>query len=197
MIRILLEDEALLIVEKPPGLPTQATRASEDSLYDRLRAERPYLGLHHRLDAPVSGIVLFTTDPRANAAVAKGFREHTIARRYLALAEGEALEPAIWDRPVEGKRAVTEMRPVGVRRGLSALALSPQTGRTHQLRIHAALAGLPLLGDRRYAEGGARYPRLMLHAFEIALAHPTSGAPLSLSAPLRDEMQELWMKITG
>ena len=83
-VRELHNDGVILVVEKPSGLPTQAPRGGGDNLYDRLRRRYPRLALHHRLDTPASGLVLFTLDPRANAAIARGFREHLIQRRYWA-----------------------------------------------------------------------------------------------------------------
>jgi 23S rRNA-/tRNA-specific pseudouridylate synthase len=189
------EDEWLLVLDKPAGLPTQAARqGAGDNLYDQARARHPYVGLHHRLDVPVSGLVLLTLDPRANEPIARAFRDHQIARSYLAVAAGEA-QPGPWTWPIEGKRAHTDVEVLGAGRGLSALRLSPQTGRTHQLRIHAAMAGTPLVGDRQYADASAwLWPRLALHAAQLALQHPITGAPLTLTSPLPSDLRELWAR---
>lgn len=195
-VRVIFEDEWLLVVDKPAGLPTQAARPSEkgsDNLYDRLSALHPYIGLHHRLDTPVSGLVLFTRDPRANAPIARAFREHLVTRHYLAVAAGEITAPTVWDRPIDRKPAQTLVTPRGIRGGLSALALEPKTGRTHQLRIHAALAGAPLVGDRQYGDESARnWPRLALHATTLALLHPLTRVRLELHSPLPEALRPIW-----
>lgn len=191
-LRTVFRDAALWVVDKPAGLPTQAARGGGDNLYDRARAEAPYVGLHHRLDTAASGLVLLVVDPGVNAVVAAAFREHRIRRSYRAVAWG-AVEAGFWDRPVEGKAAHTDVEVVGRGRGMTALLLRPRTGRKHQLRVHAALAGAPLVGDRRYGgEASARWPRLALHAAGLGLAHPVGGAELALEAPLPDDLAPLW-----
>jgi 23S rRNA-/tRNA-specific pseudouridylate synthase len=194
-MQIVHEDAWLLVLDKPAGLPTQAARqGAGDNLYDQARARYPYVGLHHRLDVPVSGLVLFTLDAAVNEPVARAFREHHIVRSYLAVAVGE-VQPGTWTWPIGGKRAHTDVELLATGRGLSALRLSPRTGRTHQLRIHAAMAGSPLVGDRQYADASAwLWPRLALHATQLALEHPTTGAPLVLTSPLPPDLQELWAR---
>ena len=197
-LSVVYEDAQLLVLDKPAGLPTQATRRSErgaDNLYDRARARYPYVGLHHRLDVAVSGLVLLTLDPGVNEPIARAFREHRISRRYLAVVIGTVEEDTVWERPIQGKSASTEVRLEGYSQdgALTALRLSPLTGRTHQLRIHAALAGHPLAGDRQYADPSAWiWPRLALHATELSLEHPVSRAPLLLHSPLPPDLEELW-----
>jgi 23S rRNA-/tRNA-specific pseudouridylate synthase len=189
-------DRWLLVVDKPAGLPTQAPKGGGDNLFDRLRAEHAYVGLHHRLDTPVSGLVLFTLDPAANASVAAGFRTHAIARTYLAVAVGEVAATR-WDRPIDGAPASTLVEVAGTGAGLTALRLRPQTGRTHQLRIHAALAGAPLAGDRLHGgDAGRAWPRLALHAAALQLAHPVTGAPLGVESALPDDLAALWARAT-
>lgn len=201
-MRVVFEDDCLVVVDKPSGTPTQSTRQSPqgggDNLYDRLRADRPYVALHHRLDTAASGLVLFVVDPVVNAAIAAAFQEHRIARTYLAVAWGEVPGDAVWDRPVDGKPARTEVAVVGAARGMTALRLRPITGRKHQLRIHAALAGTPLVGDPRYGgEAMRRWPRLALHATALGLEHPVTGAALTVEAPLPADLEGLWRDATG
>lgn len=192
------EDDALIVVAKPSGLPSQAPDGGGDNVYDRLRAVHPYVALHHRLDAGASGLVLFVVDPRANQAIARAFRDHAIARTYRAVGVGEPA-PGPWTRPVDGRPAHTDVDVDGAARGLCALTLRPRTGRKHQLRVHAALAGAPLAGDRAYGDAGvaARWPRLALHAWRMALTHPLTGARLALEVPLPDDLAPLWLEATG
>lgn len=190
-------DRWLLVVDKPSGLPTQAPRGGGDNLYDRVRAAHPGAALHHRLDAGASGLVLFGLDPSVDAPLTALFRTHAIARTYLAVGVGEA-EDGTWDRPIEGRPARSRAEVLGRDAGLCALRLHPETGRTHQLRIHAALAGAPLAGDRRYGGDAARrWPRLALHATRLALRHPGDGSLLSLTSALPDDLRPLWEAAGG
>jgi 23S rRNA-/tRNA-specific pseudouridylate synthase len=190
------EDRWLLVVDKPAGLPTQAARGGGDNLYDALRAARPYVGLHHRLDTPVSGLVLLTLDPAVNGAIAAGFRDHTHERTYLAVAVGEVAARR-WDRPIDGQPATTEVEVLGTGAGFTALRLRPRTGRTHQLRIHAALAGAPLAGDRLHGgEAGRAWTRLALHAAELRFTHPATGAAIHVHSPLPESLAGLWARAT-
>lgn len=194
---IAYRDAWLLVVDKPSGLPTQPTRAGGDSVLTRLEASERYVGLHHRIDQPASGLVLFTVDPDANAAVTRALRRHEIRRRYLAVLYGIASD-GTWDRPVQNKRARSEVRVLGSRAGLSAVELALDTGRKHQLRVHAALAGTPICGDRRYGgEAGRRWPRLALHAHALELTHPVTGAPLAIRSALPLDLTELWSVAGG
>lgn len=189
-------DPVLLVVDKPSGLPTQPDRDGTPDLYTLLCAHEPYVGLHHRLDRPASGLVLLTLSPEVNATVAEDFRTHAIERHYLAVLAGDALAPgdtATWTQPLDGRPARTDARILGAGSGLLAALLSPHTGRTHQLRRHAALAGLPMLGDRRYGGHAATWlPRLALHAWRMRLQHPLSGALLELHAPLPSALAQAW-----
>lgn len=191
-VQELHNDGVILVVHKPSGLPTQAPRGGGDNLYDRLRRRYPRLALHHRLDTPASGLVLFTLDPRANAAVAQGFREHLIQRRYWACVVGEPPAEGRWEGEVDGLPALTRFRRLSQGEGLAAVELSLQTGRTHQIRVHAAEAGLPLLGDHRHGgAAGGLWPRLALHAWSLRLDHPKTKAPLTITCPLPEDLVAL------
>lgn len=195
MTTVVYEDDGLLVVAKPAGLPTQAPDGGGDNLFDRLRAARPYVGLHHRLDSGASGLVLFTLDPALNGAVSDLFRAHRIDRRYQAILAGW-VEDGAWERPIDGKPARTDVTVAGRGGGRTAVALALHTGRRHQIRIHAALAGAPVLGDRRYGdESSRRFPRLALHAASLSLADPRTGAPIALSAPLPPDLAGAWEAI--
>lgn len=193
-LREVHRDRWIVVVDKPAGLPTQPPHGGGDNVHDRLRASGAYVALHHRLDAAASGLLLFGLDRSVNAALARAFRTHAIARTYLAIGCGDVRDEA-WDRPVEGKAARTRVEVVGRGGGRSALRLRPETGRKHQLRVHAALAGAPLLGDRLY--GGDPADRLALHAAGLAFAHPATGEPIVLSSPLPPELAAAWAAAGG
>jgi 23S rRNA pseudouridine1911/1915/1917 synthase len=196
---ILFEDDALIAVDKPPGLATVPSadprRPSLVGLMEGLLRSRAgggqkatrSLGVHQRLDQDTSGVVLFAKDPAANAGLSAQFAARTVEKTYLALTERPArVPPKAWrsDAIVEDRPAVTEFVVAEVlARGLLVEA-RPRTGRKHQVRIHLADAGMPILGDRRYGGASGDAPRVMLHAARLALRHPLTGAPLSVESPL-------------
>jgi 23S rRNA pseudouridine955/2504/2580 synthase len=207
--RILYEDHALLVLDKPAGLAVQGgtgTRRHLDGMLQALAAggERPRLV--HRLDRDTSGLLVVARTAAAAARLTAAFRRHQVAKLYWALVVGRppAAQGRI-DRPLAkqpgrggervtasegGAAAETEYRVVARAGKVAAwLALKPLTGRTHQLRAHCLLLGTPIVGDGKYG-GAAAHPAgapkgLMLHAREIRLPHPDGGV-LELSAPLSE-----------
>ena len=187
-------DRWLLVIDKPAGLASQAPREGGDNVYDTLAKVEPYVALHHRLDAAASGLLLLGLDKGVNVALAEAFRTHAIERTYLAVACGEVRDGA-WERKVEGKDARTLVEVLGRGGGRSALRLRLETGRKHQIRVHAALAGVPLLGDKVY--GGDPAPRLALHASGLAFVHPVTSEAVTLSSPLPPELVRPWAAAGG
>ncbi len=189
---VLHQDRWLLVVDKPAGLPSQAGRDGQPGAFERLRAEFGEVYLHHRLDTAASGLLLFATHPAANAPLTEAFRDHQIEREYLAIAVG-AVSDGEWRWPVDGQPAHTTVRVEAAGSGMRALRLRLSTGRKHQLRRHAAMAGAPLAGDRRYgAEVGKAWPRLALHATRLALTHPVTGEAMAWESALPADLRELW-----
>lgn len=207
--RILFDDGVVIAVDKPPGLPTHATAdASRPSLVSHVerwlaaRGATGTLSVHQRLDRDTSGVVLFGVDPRANAGLARAFAERLVLKRYLAIAVATRsppgarfrvsapIAPASADRPavrIGGPDAVPAETDVLVREALSGALLvevQPRSGRRHQVRVHLAHAGFPILGDAVYGRPDPAVPRLMLHAWRLELPHPTTGAPLAIEAPI-------------
>jgi RluA family pseudouridine synthase len=198
--RVLYEDDALIAVDKPPGLITVPSadprRTSLVGLVEallrsragggRAAGARP-LGVHQRLDQDTTGVVLFAKAPAANAGLAAQFAAHTVEKTYLALTGRPArLPPKAFrsEGAVDEARAVTDFVVASVlARGLLVEA-HPRTGRKHQVRIHLAEAGIPILGDPRYGGATGAAPRVMLHAARLDLRHPLTNAPLSVESPL-------------
>jgi len=197
-MKIIFQDRWLVVVDKASGMPTQATKEGLPGLFERLkRSVGERITLHHRLDQPASGLVIFGAHPKANKSLARDFREHAIRRSYQAVLQGVA-EPGPWSWPVGGKTARSNMTQVGQAAGLTAVNVQLHTGRKHQIRVHAAMAGTPVMGDRRYgAEAGRAWPRLALHASSLAFKHPVTGEQLVLEAPLPADLQTLWERAGG
>jgi len=220
--RVVFEDDALIVVDKPPGVPVQPTRnfsrgclleAVKD--YRCARAAGSYVGLLHRIDRDTSGLVIFTTDKRANKPMSTAFRKHELGRRYDALVLGEIEQEAgVVDRPIiradsrgrrrvasEGKLALTRFEVKQRFEGATWLTLELETGRTHQIRVHLSHIGHPVVGDRLYGRGVvptgrhasalADFKRQALHASRLSFRHPLTGADLFFESPLPLDMAEL------
>lgn len=190
---IMFEDEHLLVVNKPAGLNTHAPSAyAGEGLYDWLRHREPRwasLAIIQRLDKATSGVMVFGKTPLANRALTAQFAERTVHKVYHLRSDrpvpaGELVVTSGIVRA--GDRYVTSSagEPAETRfRRLSdgLIEAQPLTGRTHQIRVHAAQSGFPILGDARY--GGSPWPRVCLHAAELRLEHPESGVPMRFAAP--------------
>jgi len=196
-MNVVHEDRWLIVVDKPVGMPTQRTTGGTDGVYEILRRTERYVGMHHRLDQPVSGLVLFTRDKSANRGIASAMSRHAIQRSYRAVLWGAATATT-WTSPVDGKRATTHARVIGQAAGLTAAELQLETGRKHQIRVQAAMAGTPVVGDRRYGEEAARrWPRIALHASRLRFTHPMTGDTLDIHAPIPPDLQQLWAEAGG
>ena len=155
-----------------------------------------YLAMHHRLDLGVSGVMVFARSIRANTPLFEAFRDRHVDKAYLAVVCGIPPEDSWEERapigrqggrylcaePGKGKEAETAFRVLRRSAGLALVEARPRTGRTHQIRLHLARCGLPILGDRQY--GGRPHARCMLHAHRLGLPHPVTGKRLVIEAPL-------------
>ena len=207
---VLFEDEALIAIDKPPGLPSQPTvdaaRPSLVSAVKKYLGPGAYLGVHQRLDRDTSGIVLFAKDARANPGLARAFAERGVVKVYVALTcRGRVDHEEPWQAasrlsPTEGKPprvrvvasgglpATTQFRVLKRLQEAWLVEARPLTGRKHQIRVHLAADGLAILGDALYGGAaqvaGARVPRTMLHAARLELAHPLTGQRLLIESPM-------------
>ncbi len=213
-LSILHEDEWLLVVDKPAGMLSQPVggRSGDVSADQRLATQlalrdgmRPFLRLVHRLDRLTSGVLLFVRAEQALPAVAAAWAAGEVERLYLAVVEGEpGFERAELDGPIrrdrshawrfevaaDGKPARTTVRVLRRSSGLALVSCRLATGRTHQVRVHLAAAGHPVVGDRLYgSRRRPQPPRPLLHAHQIALPHPASGARLLVRCPLPDDFR--------
>ncbi len=220
MIAVVYRDRHLLVVDKPSGLPTTAP-GEGDCLVRRVRAIDPGAERLHptsRLDAEVTGLVTFARTRHATVALQNARQRQAYRRRYLALTPPPRKSSGRWDEPIAldlrdrrrrrvgdgpgSKRAATRWWCLATAGPLALLALEPETGRTHQLRVHASHAGLPIAGDRIYGGNGrvtlpdgrvlsAR--RTMLHCAGLRL--PLVKHEL-VSEPPEDFMR-LWERVGG
>jgi 23S rRNA (cytosine1962-C5)-methyltransferase len=209
--RILHDQGGLLLVDKPPGIVVHGGDEQQASdLVSRLkrllraRGEGDYLGVHQRLDLGTSGVLAFTRDPSLNSAIAEQMEAHSVARTYVAVVAlsgrarlrdsgviEERLETAKGRTRVVksgGQRALTHYRVLARVRDRALLELRPETGRTHQLRVHLSHAGAPIVGDPVY--GSTPAERLFLHARDLVLQEPALTAHAPVPAAFEDALYE-------
>jgi len=192
--RIVHEDADVIVVDKPAGLLTAPTPESDRGNLADLLGRRPDAGpalVVHRLDLPTSGLLVFARTEAANRALAERFRVHDVARVYLAVVDGTLAGDREVDAPVGGRAARTRFAPVeSLAGGVATLVrVTLDTGRQHQIRIHAAAIGHPVLGDRRHGRSTAiDPPRLALHATHLGFVHPSSGESLAFDSPWPDDL---------
>ena len=206
-VKILYEDNHLLVVVKPPNMPTQADASGDPDLHSTMkryiaqRYQKPgavYLGLVHRLDRPVGGLVVLARTSKAADRLSEQVRQKTLGRQYVAAVRGEAEERAelsdflLKDARTNTVRAVAPNTPgakdarlcfarVGAANGLTLLRVRLFTGRSHQIRVQLSHHGLPIWGDARYG-GGKPGEQIALWGAHLALIHPTLKRPMHFDA---------------
>jgi len=190
-VPVVYEDADLIVVEKPAGLVTAPTPESDrGDLLDLLNRRAGPVWLVHRLDRETSGLLVFARTREANRALGEMFVVHDLERAYVTVVAGAFAEEAqTIDRPVGGKRAVTHVRVVARYAEATRLEARLETGRTHQIRLHLAGLGHPVLGDTEHGGERARTfaprpPRLALHAAILGFKHPRTQEPLRFERPL-------------
>jgi 23S rRNA pseudouridine1911/1915/1917 synthase len=212
---ILHLDAQVVVVEKPPGISTVPFDENEHGTLDQLvmetiseRGRRAPLGIVHRVDKETSGVVVFARTTAAKLALKNQFRFHTVGRRYIAIAHGAVSTATIQSRLIKdrgdgrrgstdneelGRDAITHVKWLETLRGATLVECRLETGRTHQIRIHLAERGNPLVGERVYSKNYRGQllpaPRLMLHARELAFDHPSTGERVSFEQPMPQDMQ--------
>ncbi len=203
-IKVLFEDDYLAIVNKPSGLIVSGNqyRTLVNCLVDQLiLSSQPdaYKWGHpvHRLDFSTSGLVIVAKTIEVNRFLGDMLKQHNINKRYLAIVQGNVLSQSI-SSDVDGKSAKSNLKLLkqvkSLRNGsLSLVELTPESGRTHQLRIHCSSIGHPIVGDRLYGIDGEvmKHKGLFLVAFELEFAHPISKEIMCISLPIPNKFEAL------
>jgi 23S rRNA (cytosine1962-C5)-methyltransferase len=201
---VIFEDEHLLVVSKPAGWNTHAPSPfAGEGIYDWLKHREPRwssLAILHRLDKETSGLVVFGKTPLANKSLTEQFTGHRVRKKYLLLTDRKVPQKEFtvktnllrigekYASRSGGENAETKFTPVSDAKfavksaGLKMVQAEPLTGRTHQIRVHAAESGFSILGDTLY--GGTASSRVFLHATEIAFTHPATNEPVKFFAPV-------------
>lgn len=202
-LKIIHADDALIAVDKPAGLLSVPGRGVDkaDCVVSRAQQDYPDALTVHRLDMATSGLLLLARGKKMQRALSGLFERGDVAKRYVAdvwsvpnPSSGKIDLPLITDwpnRPLQkidhesGKPSQTLYETMSASRSTARLALTPLTGRSHQLRVHLAAIGHPILGDEFYAhaEAFAAAPRLCLHAAALSFRHPLTGETLNLESP--------------
>lgn len=208
-IEVLFSDGHLLAVNKPGGLPAQPDLTGDPSLLDRLKTQYDgtVFGLPHRLDRPVSGVVLLTRTPESLAAISAVFAQRGMRKMYWAIVHGSPPSVGIWEHHLAHDARARKSRVTDVAEAHTAaklrfrrlaqgeryalLELVPEGGHFHQLRAQCAAAGHPIKGDVKYgARRGEPDRTIALHARSLAFVHPFTRADVRIEAPSPDGV--LW-----
>jgi 23S rRNA pseudouridine955/2504/2580 synthase len=217
---VLLEDDHLIALDKPAGVAVHGGSGVSFGVIEQLRQARPqarFLELVHRLDKETSGLLLVAKKRSALTALQDQFRSRDTGKTYSALVVGAwPANKKVIDVPLHkyltaegerrvrtdeaGRRSITLVKVVKAYAGFTLLDVTIKTGRTHQIRVHLAHEGHPIVGDAKYgdfalnkqlARGELRFDRMFLHARKLAFDHPASGERVELQAPLPPECETL------
>jgi 23S rRNA pseudouridine1911/1915/1917 synthase len=188
-LEVVFEDEYLAVINKPAGIIVSGNqfRTVENALLHNISKSVEQDGLRkpravHRLDSPTSGLLLVAKTALAHLKLSQQFEAKTILKKYQAIVIGAIDEAGILEKPIDGKTALTYFKKIKTvpslkNKWLSLVDLFPQTGRTHQLRIHLSDFGFPILGDAMYGKEGLilKHKGLFLCAVELVFSHPKTG----------------------
>lgn len=208
-LTIIYEDADILVLDKPADMPIHPSMNHYDStlangvMHYFTAQGIPYtFRCVNRLDRDTTGLTVIAKHMLSSAVLSRAILHREIHRTYLAIAEGEVNASGTIDAPIarkpdsilermvspKGESAVTHYKRIAFQNGLSLVALRLETGRTHQIRVHMKYIGHPLIGDFLYHPDSNQMARQALHSFHLAFTHPVSGAPMSFTAKLPEDM---------
>ena len=212
-LQVLHEDEYLIVVNKPPGLVVHPGPGHADgTLVNAILAKCPDLkgiggtvrpGIVHRLDKDTSGIIVIAKDEYSHKNISDQLKNRSVIKKYKALVKGSMVSPeAIIDAPIgrdpdnrlrmaiveNGKNAVTQYRVVSRFKSCDLLDVTIKTGRTHQIRVHMASIGHPVMGDYMYKGSVAGLSRQFLHASELEFKHPVSDEYMTIKSDIPEDL---------
>ena len=215
-LEIVFEDTSIIVIDKPPGLVVHPGNGNHDGTllnallhHHAALAALPRAGIVHRLDKDTSGLLVVAKTEVAHTNLVRQLAARTVVREYIAVARGDVARATIVDAPIgrhplqrtsmavvaKGKPARTHVHVIERFGVATLLRCTLETGRTHQIRVHVAAIGHPLVGDRAYGPGRAAgvpdVPRQALHAAKLGLDHPVTGRPVAWQAPPPDDLAEL------
>lgn len=207
-MKVLYEDNHLLVVVKPPGIPTQADSSGDEDMltmckqYVKEKYNKPgdvYLGLVHRLDRPVGGVMVFARTSKAASRLSEQIRNGTFKKTYICMCEGKpkggTMEHYLWKDFTENKviavnqgaknakYALLKYEVIKFKDGISTCQVNLITGRSHQIRVQFAASGYPLLNDMKYNKKAKPGNWITLYSKSIEFEHPTKKEPIEFSAP--------------
>ena len=195
MIKILYEDNHLLVVEKPINMPTQEDDSKDPDLLNELKKyikekyNKPgnvYLGLVHRLDRPVGGVMVFAKTSKAASRLSDQVRTHKLEKSYYAVIEGKLEDGKLIDKLLKdektnntivspnGKESVLSFKNITYKDGLSLVDIKLETGRSHQIRVQFSSRNHPLYGDQRYNKHAKVGEQIALFAYKLSFEHPVT-----------------------
>jgi 23S rRNA pseudouridine1911/1915/1917 synthase len=215
-LKIVYEDDDLLVIDKPAGLPVHpAPGHPSHTVVNAILGHLPSLakdadslrpGIVHRLDKDTSGLLIVAKNRLAQANLSQQFKNRVVKKTYITLVQGKLtpqkgiIEAAIGRDPshrqkmaivTKGRAARTEYRVINYIGNYTLLEIKPETGRTHQIRVHLAAIGFPVVGDTTYGLKSPRFPRQFLHASKIVFRLPSTGAFVEFESPLPSDLEKV------
>ncbi len=210
---ILYEDNHLLALLKPAGVLTMGDDTGDETMVDvareylRVKYNKPgnvFVGVVHRLDRPVSGVLLFARTSKAAARLSDQFRRGVVKKLYHAVVEGvppddsgtlvnwllkdkqENLVACVSEDTPRAQKSVLNYQVIAGESGRTNLEIEPLTGRSHQIRVQLSEAGMPIIGDGKYGSRVRKGGRILLHAKSLEFEHPTKKERMRIEAPVDD-----------
>lgn len=213
-LSILYEDEDILVIDKPAGMPIhpslnhyENTLANAVCYYFENQGIPYTFRCVNRLDKNTTGLTIIAKHMLSSAILSQEVAVKNVKREYLAIVEGETDDSGTIDAPIgrkdastierqvdfeHGERAITHYKKIDTKNGYTLLSLNLETGRTHQIRVHMSSIGHPLIGDFLYNPASTELPRQALHSHKLEFVHPITKEPMELTAPIPQDMTDFW-----